>query len=208
MSVLAAFEGFLWSNLSVLWTDPLLAGVVVLFAASEGLLAVHRHRRGAPRLSPRETSDQGTFAAISAALVAAGVGGYLIWFLNVGPLGPPEPLAFAYPLVLVGIAVRAWAILTLGPLFTYVVTVQPGHELVRRGPYRWVRHPSYTGGFLSILGVTVAGDHWLALLLVLVLVPPAFALRVRAEEHVLSERFGAEFQEYATRTWRFLPGIY
>lgn len=205
---MALFQAFLWSNISTLWVNPWLAGVVILFAGSEGVLAWHRHRQGAPRLTPRTSSDAGTFAAISVALTVAGVGGYFIWYLGVGPVGPPNPLWFAYPMVLMGIAVRAWAVLTLGPLFTFVVTVQPGHRLVTSGPYRWLRHPSYTGALLSIFGITVAGGHYLALLLAVLVVPAAFALRVRAEEKVLAESFGSEFDHYAQQTWRFLPGIY
>ena len=66
-------------------------------------------------------------------------------------------------LMCAGIAVRQWAVVTLGRFFTIDVRVQPGQTVVDRGPYRWVRHPSYTGLILTFLGFGLALVNWAAL---------------------------------------------
>ena len=69
--------------------------------------------------------------------------------------------------------------MTLGRFFTYDVTIQPGHRVVTSGPYRWVRHPSYTGGLLGLLGLGVALGSGAAVLALVVV--PLIELLIRSE---------------------------
>ena len=111
-------------------------------------------------------------------------------------------------LMLAGMAIRATAILTLRRFFTVQVTIQESHELIDRGIYRVVRHPSYSGALLSFIGLGLAFGSWFSLALVLVGALIGFAYRIRVEEAALVNHFGDRYRQYAARTKRLIPGIY
>jgi len=87
------------------------------------------------------------------------------------------------------------------------VAIQAGHRLETRGVYRVIRNPSYLGLLISSLGWVLAFRSGVGVLLVAMLLVPLLA-RIRAEERLLREHFGAEYEAYCSRTWRLLPGIY
>jgi protein-S-isoprenylcysteine O-methyltransferase Ste14 len=118
------------------------------------------------------------------------------------------PVAAGAVLVLVGVAFRFWAIHALGRFFTTRVTILEGHRIVRAGPYRVLRHPSYTGMLVALVGFGVALDGWPAIL-ALAFVPLAGLLvRIHVEEHALERRFGDEYRRYAAETRRLVPGVW
>jgi len=106
-----------------------------------------------------------------------------------------------------GISVRQWALVALHGLYTDRLGIQPEHELVTSGPYRFVRHPGYLGEILSVLGIGLAMSSIIGLTMVVVLVL-VIVMRMNAEEKMLAEHFGDEFQEYEKRTKRLVPFIY
>jgi protein-S-isoprenylcysteine O-methyltransferase Ste14 len=108
---------------------------------------------------------------------------------------------------LFGIAFREWAVLSLGNFFTVVVSAVPTQTLVTRGPYRWLRHPAYSGSILTLVGFPLALGTWVAALLVLILCFAGFFYRMQIEERVLLEVFGDEYREYIEHTWRIFPGF-
>ncbi|MBV9988985.1 MAG: DUF1295 domain-containing protein, partial [Chitinophagaceae bacterium] len=85
-----------------------------------------------------------------------------------------------------GIAIRVWAIQTLGKHFTATVTLTNDHRLVRSGPYRWVRHPSYLGAFMAIVGAPVFLNAGWATLVAVASMTIAYYLRIGVEEKMLS----------------------
>jgi len=107
-----------------------------------------------------------------------------------------------------GVALRTWAILTLGRLFTFVVVIQDGHRVVASGPYRLLRPPSYTGGLAGFLGVGIALDSWLSMI-ILVLIPLcAILVRIHVEEAELARALGQDYQRYVSCTRRLVPGLW
>jgi protein-S-isoprenylcysteine O-methyltransferase Ste14 len=107
-----------------------------------------------------------------------------------------------------GIYVRQWAIFTLGRFFTADVRVHPQQTVVDRGPYRWVRHPSYSGLIIFFLGVGLALTNWMSLL-VLVAVPTAgLVIRIRSEERALLAGLGEPYRRYAAVHQRLFPGVW
>lgn len=108
---------------------------------------------------------------------------------------------------LFGIVLREWAVLSLGSFFTVVVSIVPGQALVQQGPYRWLRHPAYTGSILTFVGFALALGAWTAAIVVLFLCLVAFLYRIQVEETVLMEVFGKEYLEYSQHTWRLFPGL-
>ena len=108
---------------------------------------------------------------------------------------------------LAGGALRIWPIFVLGRRFSGLVAIQPGHELVTDGIYRVIRHPSYLGIIILMLGWALAFRSGLGVILAALIVPPLLA-RIRSEETLLRLQFGDEYDAYRRRTSRLIPGIY
>jgi protein-S-isoprenylcysteine O-methyltransferase Ste14 len=110
-------------------------------------------------------------------------------------------------LFLIGSVLRILAIRTLGPRFTVWVTIQNDHELVTDRLYRHLRHPSYTGAILTLLGWALVYRSGVG-----ILIAAAMALllisRIDAEERLLLVQFPVAYAEYIQRTWRLLPFVY
>ena len=107
-----------------------------------------------------------------------------------------------------GVALRTWAIVTLGRLFKFVVVIQDGHRVVTSGPYRLLRHPSYTGGLGAFLGAGIALDSWLSILALVFIPLLAVLVRIHLEEAELATAPGPEYTRYASRTHRLVPGLW
>ena len=111
-------------------------------------------------------------------------------------------------LFVAGLFLRWWAIITLGRFFTLDVTIEKDHELVERGPFRMVRHPSYTGVLLAFVGLALSLGNWAALLVVLLPIGVAFIHRMNVEEDALSGALGPQYTDYMRRTKRLVPFVY
>jgi protein-S-isoprenylcysteine O-methyltransferase Ste14 len=107
-----------------------------------------------------------------------------------------------------GLAIRVWAVLTLGGSFRTTIEVDAGQSVVSRGPYRWIRHPSYTGLLLVLLGVGIGIGNWLAVAVCFILPPIALLYRIRWEEAELVRVLGDAYSAYESRTKRLIPGIW
>ncbi len=175
-----------------------------LGSMAESLLYARR-RDGAP------TQDRGTLWVI---VLASRVG--LVAALLIAARAPALragaddwwTLGVGVALVLAGVGLRAWAIVTLGRHFRRQVTIEEGQTLVRRGPYRLLRHPSYAGLLLAFAGLGLALGSWVsaavaALTLFLGLLP-----RIRVEERALARAFGPDYEDYASHTDRVLPHVW
>lgn len=103
-----------------------------------------------------------------------------------------------------GVAIAIWARVHLGTNWSGVVTLKEGHELIRTGPYRSIRHPIYTGILLGLFGTAVAvGEVRLLFAVAVVLV--SFYFKARREESFLAQEFGPSFTEHQRHTGMFLP---
>ena len=102
---------------------------------------------------------------------------------------------------------RLIPVYVLGRRFSGLVAIQEGHKLETRGIYGLVRNPSYLGLLLSSTGWVLAFRSVVGIILTATLLVPLVA-RIRAEERLLREYFGPEYEAYCARTWRLLPGIY
>ena len=102
---------------------------------------------------------------------------------------------------------RIIPVYVLGNRFSGLVAIQRGHRLETRGIYGMIRNPSYLGMLVTSLGWVLTFRSGVGVVLVATLLVPLVA-RIRAEERLLREHFGAEYDAYFMRTWRLLPGIY
>ena len=111
-------------------------------------------------------------------------------------------------LILLGVLVRQWAIAVLGRFFSLTVRVAEDHRVVDRGPYRLVRHPSYTGALIALVGLSLAVQSWGALLVVLMVFGVGFGYRIRVEERALRSQLGEDYVGYMKRTKRLIPFLF
>jgi protein-S-isoprenylcysteine O-methyltransferase len=107
-----------------------------------------------------------------------------------------------------GMAFRLWAIQTLGAFFRTSVVLQDGHQLVTAGPYRWLRHPAYTGSIVTLTGLGLALGNWVSLAAMMVFPALAIAYRVHAEERALIEQFGEAYRDFSKTRSAVVPLIW
>jgi protein-S-isoprenylcysteine O-methyltransferase Ste14 len=105
---------------------------------------------------------------------------------------------------LAGIALRWYAIRSLGRFFRMRVMTVPDQVVIESGPYALVRHPSYTGALMTVLGVILCSTNWLAVACFLIALP-GFAYRIGVEERALVGALGDPYRDYMRRTKRLIP---
>ena len=103
---------------------------------------------------------------------------------------------------------RWYAIIYLGRFFTVNVAIAADHRLIDGGPYRFVRHPSYSGALMVFLGLGLCIGNWLSVAVMIVPISLVFIWRIHVEEAALLQGLGDSYREYMGRTKRLIPSIY
>lgn len=187
-----------------------LARVLLQTSALAFVLSEVSTRVRSARHSGGALADRGTIVAVG---VCIGAGVLVaVWcattVTTTAISGGWLPFTVGIALMWLGIVLRQWAVLTLGRYFTIVVRVAADQDVVVRGPYRWVRHPSYTGLLLTLVGLGLALDNWLSVLALAVLPTVGLVIRIRVEEAALLSALGESYREYAERHRRLVPGLW
>jgi protein-S-isoprenylcysteine O-methyltransferase len=107
-----------------------------------------------------------------------------------------------------GIALRLWAVLELGALFRVRIEIQAGHRIVDSGPYAVLRHPSYTGLLVTLLGLGLALGSALSVIALVVIPGAGLLVRIEVEERQLRDALGEQYERYARRRRRLIPGVW
>ena len=145
---------------------------------------------------------------------------YIFVWLN--PLGrkaisasQPKSQILAWVLAVLAVAIAVssvWLVNSatrrLGKQWALAARLVEGHELIQDGPYRWVRNPIYTAMFGMLLATGLAAGRWIDLLIAIGLFAAGTYIRIRSEERLLRQAFGAEFEAYARTVPALVPGIY
>lgn len=199
--VAVAFE---LTGLSPLQSD-LFQVLVLAWVVSE--IALQVRSRSGPLLDQlRSRQDRYSVVGIFAAFVSSEL---VAWFTNQRQilLAPDWVAWVGLAALLVGVWVRGWALFVLGRFFSPLVRTTTDQRFIRNGPYRWIRHPAYTGILLEWIGVILVLLSPLGLLVALITCGAAFAYRIRVEEAALLERFGDEYRSYRAETRRIIPFV-
>lgn len=155
--------------------------------------------------------DRGSYVVL---LVSMFVGIFLAFLVAFGfpatTIPWPQHALFWAGLVLMlaGTAFRWYAIRVLGKFFTRSVATRVGQYVVDTGPYRLIRHPSYSGALLALLGLGLALTNWLSLLLAVAGALIGYGYRVRVEERALATDLGQPYRAYMQHTRRFVPYVW
>ncbi len=185
-----------------------IAATLLVFGAPVGSVVVENRRfRGDTK---RRWSDP-TYWQLQAWQIAGLILGVLLAKQAPGAALPGDE--WLWPVVgcaigLAGVALRWWAIRTLGAHFTRNLQVAADHPVVVDGPFRYLRHPSYTGAILMFTGVGIGLGNALSLVTCTVLPAIGFVRRIPVEEALLRRELGEPYAEYASHTRRLLPGVW
>jgi protein-S-isoprenylcysteine O-methyltransferase len=158
-----------------------------------------------------KASDQGSLNLITVLwLSGIAMDFSLSLFLPHGAISWNRTLLFfvGVCLMLLGIALRWCSAMILGKYFTFDIAIQTGQKLVEVGPYRYVRHPSYTGALLTLFGFGLALGNWVGLAANFCCMSFAYAYRIPVEEAALTLAMGEAYKEYTRRTWRLVPFLF
>lgn len=110
-------------------------------------------------------------------------------------------------LTVFGLGFSAYARHHLGKNWSSMVMIQKGHQLIRTGPYRYIRNPMYTGMLIAVTGAAIAIGI-LAALAALVIAILSIMVKIRAEEELLRERFGNDYEEYRREVRALVPWVW
>jgi protein-S-isoprenylcysteine O-methyltransferase len=149
---------------------------------------------------------------------------WLIWIINLSavfigiwaaynmaacrfPL-PPIARNFTLGIFMLGLILRWYSIIHLGRFFTTNVAIASDHCVIDTGPYRFIRHPSYTGATLMVLAFCISFRNWASLAIILTANIAATLWRIRIEEEALVESLGEPYRHYMKRTKRLIPLVY
>ena len=129
----------------------------------------------------------------------------ILSFTNLGKINPLISYTGLLLLIL-GFLLRQHSIITLGKYFTPVITKIKNQKIIQEGPYKYLRHPSYTGLFLELFGAAISFSNWISILFVIVLLFPSLLYRINLEEAFLSKNF-KDYKNYQKKTWKLIPFI-
>ncbi len=111
-------------------------------------------------------------------------------------------------LMVLGIGLRWYSAEVLGKYFTFDIAIHGGQVLIETGPYRYIRHPSYSGALLTLLGFGMALGNWAGLAAAISCLGAAYAYRIPIEEGALTAALGDPYRQYVRRTWRLVPFLF
>ena len=194
-----------WGGFTAFFSHPALTGVaIVTFVLAGAALFT------SVNLSSGVREDRGNRWIFVPLAVIGVLSAYLPAYtdrLDVWTIDGDATRWLGLALYTVGGVLRIWPVFVLGRRFSGLVAIQPGHTLVTSGIYGIIRHPSYLGLLVGALGWGLAFRSVVGVLLAVITVPVILA-RIRAEEALLHEQFGAEYDAFRARTSRLMPGIY
>jgi protein-S-isoprenylcysteine O-methyltransferase Ste14 len=166
-----------------------------------GAVLIPRLRqRGATRVK----RDQGSGALVIATVFVSISIAFAFGYAGVGML-PDWIFYLGIFLMFLGVLVRQYAIAILGRFFSLSVRIVEDHKVVEKGPYRLVRHPSYTGVLITFIGLGLAVQSLGALLVLLAVFGVSFGYRMYVEERTLLSELGQDYAGYMKRTKRLIP---
>lgn len=142
--------------------------------------------------------------AVPVSLIAS----IVIYFSKWGTFEFNTSVYVGFALVAFGLFVRWYAIQSLGKSFQVNVTIMKDQQLVKKGIYKLIRHPSYSGLLLYYIGLGLIMHNYVSILILLIGPLYAVAMRIRKEEVFLADHFGEDYTEYCKSSSRLIPFIY
>jgi protein-S-isoprenylcysteine O-methyltransferase Ste14 len=155
-------------------------------------------------------ADRGSFLVLLASYIVAIAGAVISAVaLPWAALAPAWAASAVGLLVLwTGIGLRWWAMSTLGRYFTFTVQSSADQPVISDGPYRFVRHPGYTGVVLAMVGLGLLLANWLSVVVLAVVVAAGVSYRISVEERALMATLGQPYENYRSTRRRLVPYVW
>ena len=186
--------------------EPLHVAAAAYGCAELALARLCHSRRGGAATS----HDRGSLPLlwfVIATSIAFGIGFAFLATFGRFELSPSARTA-AWAAFGLSVVLRAWSVASLGRFFTVDVAIRSDHRLVTSGPYRWLRHPSYTGVIGCVAALLVLLQNGASLVVATAGVTAALVHRIRVEERALAATFGSAWAAHCQRTWRLVPFVW
>jgi len=201
------------SLLPLIYTNPAAVGIFLAACLVWNVPEMIGMIKQTAKISRKEASvqDRGSMGILIGLQWAGLALNFLLaWLFQAAAISWHQTALFAtgVTLILLGVALRWYAIWTLRDYFTRDVAVSSNQKVVQNGPYRYIRHPAYSGTFLTMLGVGLAMTNWASLVALLIFVLIGHMYRVSVEEKALSRTIGQPYVEYMHHTKRFIPLLF
>ena len=197
--------------LPVPFVGPPAYKVIFLVSYASWLLFEFITGRARKSRDPKQARDRGSFFFL-VAMIWLGIGLEFACCFDLQQAAIPwmrtEIFFVGIGLMWVGIAFRYYAMRVLGRYFTFQVDVHTGQTVVEVGPYRYIRHPSYAGGLITMIGFGLSLGNWAGLLAFLACVAIGYAYRIHVEESALVAALGEPYKNYMKRTQRLVPFVF
>jgi len=179
---------------------------IILWILSEyvGAAIIPNLRRHGTKIRKQ---DRGSRLLLSLSTYISVIVAFYFSFHNIGLL----PTWTFYPgifLMILGIFIRQWSIRELGVFFSVQVGIQKGQKVVKKGPYKLIRHPSYTGLLLTLIGIGLALQSLVAVIIMILVFSITFGYRIHIEEKLLISELNGEYVTYMAETKRLIPYIF
>lgn len=193
--------------LPFVWPYALIFWAIYVWAFLPEWKVVQGGREG---VKDANSKDSGSLKVILAGMWVALLIAYPLAFVKAWAF----PQRWQLPLFVVGVLLivlgsllRRYCWRTLGEYFTGDVKAKPDQPVITTGPYRWVRHPSYTAGMIMFIGIGLALGSWFSFALLTIATIATYSYRVAVEERVLLDTIGEPYGSYMKERKRFIPYI-
>ena len=110
--------------------------------------------------------------------------------------------------IIAGIVLRLYSVLTLGKYFTVTVQVNSNQKVIQTGPYKYIRHPAYSGSILSLIGIALAFRSIIGIIGTLIIIAVIYGYRIKIEEKILENNLKIIYKKYKQHTKRIIPFIW
>jgi protein-S-isoprenylcysteine O-methyltransferase Ste14 len=154
------------------------------------------------------TSDKGSRPVIRVCSIAGVIGAVLAFKAVPSATIPSAGAWVGLALLWCGIGLRFWSFYTLGRYFTFTVQTSPDQPVITAGPYGVIRHPSYAGILLAVVGLGFYFGNWLSLIVLVTAVTGGIVYRIRVEERALVGELGDAYRAYAATHKRLVPYVW
>ena len=180
---------------------------VVVWLGAEAYLILKDRARGKGTIGiDRRTRNYNTAATV----LSLTLGLVLNWIkvLPFGTSGASTIICIGIGVMLLGLILRHWSIISLGKFFRTTIELEKGQKVIDNGPYRYIRHPSYAGIIVFFIGYGIVSKDWLCLGVAVCLPTASLIYRIQIEEKALAKGMGPDYVAYQKRTKKLLPGIW
>ncbi|MGA7722540.1 MAG: isoprenylcysteine carboxylmethyltransferase family protein [Ignavibacteriaceae bacterium] len=156
-------------------------------------------------------SDKGTTALLSFAIISTIVlvlCSYPLNKYNILSINNSTIYYLGLIFVLLGMAIRIIAVLTLREHYTKTLQIIETHKIISNGIYSIIRHPGYLGVMTFLIGCGLLPGNLISITLIILIVPSFYSKRIKVEEQMLLDNFKEDYEKYMERTYRLIPFIY